>query len=73
MKTINLNGTWQVHEQPLSTEGERGLKRVKKLRAGWLPARVPGEIHVDLMRAGRMDEPLVGTNTPKCRWPEKRS
>ncbi len=73
MKTLNLNGAWQVLAQPLSSSGERGLKKTKRVRAGWIAARVPGEIHLDLMRAGLMPEPLVGTNAPSCRWPEKKS
>jgi beta-mannosidase len=40
---------------------------------GWLPAQVPGEIHLDLMRAGQMPEPTVGANMPACRWPETKS
>ena len=40
---------------------------------GWLAAQVPGEIHLDFMRAGQMPEPTVGTNMPECRWPETKS
>jgi len=73
MTTLSLDGTWQVREAPLSCSGERGLLRMKRSRKGWFPARVPGEIHLDLMRAGRMPEPLVGLNAHKCRWPEKKA
>jgi beta-mannosidase len=34
---------------------------------------VPGEIHLDLIKAGQMPEPTVSTNMPKCRWPETKS
>jgi len=73
MQAIGLNGTWKVRPEPLSCRGETGLRRVRKARSGWLPARVPGEIHLDLIRAGQMEEPLVSTNAWKCRWPEKKS
>ena len=38
-----------------------------------MEAQVPGEIHLDLIRTGQMPEPTVGTNMPKCRWPETKS
>ncbi|MBN1676813.1 MAG: hypothetical protein JXR37_37575 [Kiritimatiellae bacterium] len=72
-ETITLNGRWQVLEQPLARAGAKGLAAAKQARAGWIPARVPGEIHLDLMRAGRLEEPLVGLNAHKSRWPEKKS
>ena len=73
MQTINLNGTWEVRPEELACKGKEGLTQVKKADSGWLEARVPGEIHLDLMRAGQMDEPLVSTNAPQCRWPEEKS
>ena len=72
MRTIGLDGKWQLCEQDLSCAGEDGLKRVNRTRR-WLNARVPGEVHLDLIRAGRMPEPLVSTNAHACRWPETRS
>jgi len=68
----SLDGNWKVRDESLSCKGLPGLKKVKK-RSGWMSAMVPGEIHLDLIRAGRMAEPLVGLNTRKSRWPEKRS
>ncbi len=71
--TLKLDGKWKVLAQPLSVKGEAGLRRAKQTRGGWIEARVPGEIHLDLKRAGMMPEPLESTNAPKCRWPEKKS
>ncbi len=73
METQSLNGSWQVRPEPLTRIGEPGLEEVEKARDGWLAAQVPGEIHLDLIRAGQMPEPTVGTNAPKCRWPETKS
>lgn len=39
----------------------------------WIRAAVPGEVHLDLIRAGLMPEPLHDRNTHKCRWPEDHS
>ena len=71
--TLNLNGKWKVLALPLSAKGETGLRKLKQTRGGWLEARVPGEIHLDLKRADKMLEPLESTNAPRCRWPEKKS
>jgi beta-mannosidase len=71
--SLNLNGKWKVLAQPMSAKGETGLRKMKQTRGGWLEARVPGEIHLDLKRAGKMPEPLESTHAPKCRWPEKKS
>ena len=74
MQTMDLNGSWDVKDAPLTREGEKGRRAVARQRAGWIKARVPGEIHLDLVRAGRMPEPLVSTHArDACRWPEERS
>lgn len=51
METIRLDGAWRVRPEPLPCAGRRGLARIRKARTGWLAAAVPGEIHLDLMRA----------------------
>ena len=73
MQSILLDGAWSVRPEPYSTTGEAGLAHVRQQTVGWLPAQVPGEIHLDLMRAGQMPEPTVGTNMPECRWPETKA
>jgi beta-mannosidase len=71
--TIDLNGTWRVRPEPLACIGESGLIKMRQAKDGWIAAEVPGEIHLDLIRAGQMPEPTVGANMPKCRWPETKS
>lgn len=73
MKTISLNGGWQVKPAGLDCAGATGMAALRAAAGEWMPARVPGEIHLDLMRAGRMDEPLFSANAPGCRWPEQHS
>lgn len=73
MKTLSLDGAWKVKEAPLSCKGAAGLARMLRSRARWMPARIPGEIHLDLIRAGRMEEPLVSLNAKQSRWPERHS
>ena len=69
MQSIFLDGAGLVRPEPYGCTGESGLLDVRQWQAGWLPAQVPGEIHLDLMRAGQMPEPTVSTNMAECRWP----
>lgn len=68
-----LDGVWQVRPAPLTSIGPSGLEEVQKATDGWISAQVPGEIHLDLIKAGQIPEPTVGTNMKKCRWPEIKS
>lgn len=38
----------------------------------WLPARVPGCVHTDLLRAGRIPDPFHGTNELDLQWIEEK-
>jgi len=38
-----------------------------------LAGQVPGDVSDSLVRAGRLPEPLVGTNFEQFRWVEERS
>ena len=70
--SISLNGEWQAHPTPLSAEGTSGLAQLADA-SDWLPAEVPGEIHLDLVRAGKMQEPEISDNAQSCRWPEEHA
>jgi len=72
-KNISLDGLWQARPDDLACDGETGLGKVRRTRSGWISARVPGEIHLDLVRAGKMPEPLESDNIRECRWPEDKS
>jgi beta-mannosidase len=69
---LDLNGTWQLRWY----DGERGdgLGRAIGPHAELLPsmpAKVPGEVHLDLMAAGLLAEPTVGLNNLAARWVEE--
>jgi len=57
MKKINLDGTWELqgsaHEAMMDPGGE------------WIPATVPGDVHTDLMAAGKLDEMYFADNIAK--------
>jgi beta-mannosidase len=72
--TLSLNGEWTVTPMPLGDEGETGYKKFLQTKGERFTARVPGEVHLDLMRAGKMEDPDIGDNArERCRWPEKHS
>ena len=71
--TMSLNGAWTVLPTPLALDGEAGCQEVSSHAGDWLPAQVPGEIHLDLMRAGKMDDPEIGDNARRSRWPEEHA
>lgn len=73
MFSLELNGFWKLRHEHLSVSGETGLKATLLHQTDWLQATVPGEVHLDLIAAGLMEEPLFSTNAPACRWPEDRS
>lgn len=71
---VDLGGTWSVSALPLEVQGEAGHKTFVASNADRMEAEVPGEIHLDLMRAGRMDDPAVSDNArTQGRWPEAHS
>lgn len=37
----------------------------------WIDAVVPGEIHLDLWKAGIIEDPYIGINALQCRWVEE--
>ncbi len=73
MTRQSLDGRWELRHEALAVAGERGLALVGERTGGWMAAQVPGEVHLDLMAAGLMPEPLFSTNAPSCRWVEDRS
>jgi len=41
--------------------------------AGWLPATVPGDVHLDLIANKKIPDPFFRDNEPKLQWIEKES
>lgn len=70
--SLSLNGTWKIrgfdgqHGQPESYCAENVDERT------FIPASVPGEVHLDLERAGLIDDCNYGTNALSARWVEEQ-
>ena len=60
LKKIDLNGVWELqgaaHKATIPVTGE------------WIPAQVPGDVHVDLMKAGKLDDMYYADNIAKNKW-----
>ncbi|MDE5881472.1 MAG: glycoside hydrolase family 2 protein, partial [Muribaculaceae bacterium] len=48
-----------------------GWKFRQARQGNWHKAKVPGEIHTDLMRAGLIEDPFIGQNERKVQWVDK--
>jgi beta-mannosidase len=61
---VVLDRGWQFHQITAGAqEGENG----------WLPATVPGDIHLDLLANKKIDDPFFRDNEAKLQWIEKES
>ncbi|HEY3323079.1 MAG TPA: hypothetical protein VGP72_21685 [Planctomycetota bacterium] len=71
MQTIDLNGTWKL----TWSDGQRGRAEYAEREtiddARYIDAAVPGEVHLDAMRAGWIGDPCLGTNCLAARWVEE--
>src|SRR4051794_26058974 len=71
---MDLCGDWKIRW----SDGQRGrLEQAESVDSQkfdherWIDARVPGEVHLDLWRAGLIADPYVGTNCLSARWVEE--
>jgi beta-mannosidase len=77
MKTYPLDGTWQVAGVAFGIGRQKRWERLSELDVSpilhsyldeSIPAVVPGDVHLDLCKAGLLKEPLVHRNADDCGW-----
>jgi beta-mannosidase len=69
-ETISLDGQWKLSFYGWNC-GEAFQPWHKDFDdSGWLPANVPGDVHLDLMNSGKIPDPFWGRNAELCRWVE---
>ena len=61
--SLDLDGGWQVRLVPGQVQAKEHPQA-----AAWLPARVPGTVQTDLMAAGLVPDPFVGSNESAIQW-----
>lgn len=59
-QTISLNGDWEF----------RQMSGAKSANAEWLPAQVPGDVHLDLLRNKLIPKPFYRDNESRLQWIE---
>lgn len=66
-QTVSLDGSWRLSCGPQRSDGPRTPAELAQ--AGWptLAANVPGNVELDLMKAGLLPELSVGTNIYRLR------
>jgi beta-mannosidase len=74
MERLSLDGVWWLTEFELG-EGERQKAFAPDFTLPperTVPAQVPGVVHLDLMRAGKLPDPFYRLNELIVRWVEER-
>lgn len=64
---FSIDSGWQFRQRP----GNRlspGEPATPEGVAAWLPARVPGDVHLDLLAQKVIPDPFFGTNEAKLQW-----
>jgi len=63
--SLSLNGTWNLYYFP---KGEKEIRQPADLTSSGLTpikAQVPGNVELDLIRAGELPDPFYGGNSRK--------
>ncbi|MDB5046537.1 MAG: beta-galactosidase/beta-glucuronidase, partial [Deinococcus sp.] len=74
----DLGGEWQLASSISEAWRFRGLHTAQAhpvgafARPSWIPARVPGSVHADLIRAGAIDDPNFGLASLAAEWVSAR-
>lgn len=69
---ISLNGKWQLKDYSVG-EGERYRPYlISSSQKGWMETEVPGDVHVSLLKCGRISNPYFGDNAKTLGWVNKR-
>jgi beta-mannosidase len=61
--TLALDNGWEFRQVQPGQAAEEG----------WLPAKVPGDVHLDLLANKKIDDPFFRDNESKLQWIEKAS
>jgi beta-mannosidase len=72
MNSIDLNSGWQLRYEDLST-GHEDQQFVCAQEDGWLDTSLPCDVHVPLIAAGIITEPLEGIHCFDSEWIENKS
>lgn len=72
MQKLSLDGIWELEYVDYGEGTERGLYRAEYTPRDTIEAHVPGDVHLDLEKAGIVEEPLYGKNAREQKWIEEK-
>lgn len=64
---IPLNGQWKLQFFPQPKEAITDPSQLSGLKATEIQALVPGNVEIDMLRAGLISDPMIGSNVYKLR------
>ncbi len=70
MQKFSLNGKWELKFKNLSNEVI--VAKMDDEKDNWYEAKVPGDVHLDMMKAGLIDDQFYGRNADHCLWMESK-
>ena len=65
---LSLNGSWKFEGFAECNGEELGAYKLEYDDDGWLPAKVPGTVHLDLLANNVIPDPFKGLNEKKVQW-----
>jgi beta-mannosidase len=76
-RSTSLHDGWQFAEQSWQAPAPADASKLAGARVGysrleWLPARVPGHVHLDLIENGVIGHPFVRMQELGCQWVDEK-
>jgi len=72
MRTVDLNGAWLLTGFDAGKGDEEKAFEPSYEDSGWMEARVPGVVHLDLIRLKKILHPFYGLNELGIKWVEDK-
>jgi beta-mannosidase len=71
IERVQLNAGWTVRQLPDDGMVESQSAAPPNFEGEWFPATVPGDVHLDLLKSGKIPDPFYRDNEQKLQWIEK--
>ena len=77
LRSTSLHDGWQFAEKSWQAQAAPGASKLAGARVGysrleWLPARVPGHVHLDLIENGVIAHPFERMQELGCQWVDEK-
>jgi beta-mannosidase len=72
MQELSLNGKWSLRYCDPGEGEKAGWPKIGAAQKGFYVSQVPGDVHLDMVAAGVINEPLFGKNAEACKWMENK-